>query len=143
MIKTILRFAVAISCTFSVMAQSMPKSLLGFSEAQSRDQRSVEQKFDAILNPANLREWMKLLSARPHHLGSPYDKENAEFIASQFKSWGFDTKIEEFQVLFPTPKTRIVQMTTPERFTLTLNEPPIIGDETSDQQKEQLPTYNA
>jgi len=90
-----------------------------------------------------VHDWKKVLSARPHHLGSPYDKENAEFIASQFKSWGFDTKIEEFQVLFPTPKTRIVQMTTPERFTLKLNEPPIIGDETSGQQKEQLPTYNA
>jgi len=86
---------------------------------------------------------MKRLSARPHHLGSKYGKENAEFIASQFKAWGFDTKIEEFEVLFPSPKTRIVEMTAPEKFVLKLNEPPVKGDETSIQQKEQLPTYNA
>ncbi len=86
---------------------------------------------------------MKRLSARPHHLGSKYGKENAEFIASQFKSWGFDTKIEEFEVLFPSPKTRLVQMTAPEKFNLKLVEPPVLGDETSSQQKEQLPTYNA
>ena len=86
---------------------------------------------------------MKRLSARPHHIGSAYNKENAEFIASQFRSWGYDTKLEEFQVLFPTPKTRLVEMTAPGKFTLKLNEPEVAGDATSGQQTEQLPTYNA
>src|SRR5207245_2501545 len=83
------------------------------------------------------------LSARPHHLGSAYDKDNAEFIAAQFKSWGYDTKIESFQALFPTPKNRLVEMTAPERFTMKLQEPALIEDATSGQQSEQLPTYNA
>ena len=87
--------------------------------------------------------WLKRLSARPHHLGSPYNKQNADFIASQFKSWGYDTKLEEFHVLFPTPKTRIVEMTAPEKFTLRLNEPELKEDATSGQQVEQLPSYNA
>ncbi|HQZ96657.1 MAG TPA: M28 family metallopeptidase [Pyrinomonadaceae bacterium] len=126
-----------------VLGQAAGSTLLGFSSAGSVDQRAMEQRFDSYLNPNNLRDWMKRLSARPHHLGSKYGKENAEFIASQFKAWGFDTKIEEFEVLFPSPKTRIVEMTAPEKFVLKLNEPPVKGDETSIQQKEQLPTYNA
>jgi len=104
----------------SVSAQN---TFLGFSASSSTQQRSLEAKFDSFLKADNLRTWMKRLSARPHHLGSAYGKENADFIAAQFRSWGFDTKLEEFDVLFPTPKTRIVEMTAPERFTLKLNEP--------------------
>ena len=70
---------------------------------------------------------MKRLSARPHHLGSAYDKENAEFIASLFKSWGYDTNIEHFDVLFPTPKTRVVELIAPERYTAKLAEPALAG----------------
>ena len=129
----------------SVFAQSLPQSgpFMGFTAASTSRQRDVERKFDAVLEPENLRNWMKRLSARPHHLGSAYDKDNAEFIATQFKSWGFDTQIEQFEVLFPTPKTRIVEMIAPEKFTLKLNEPAITGDATTSQQSEQLPTYNA
>ena len=80
---------------------------------------------------------MKRLSARPHHLGSPYGKENADFIASQFRSWGYDTKLEEFQVLFPTPKTRLVEMTAPTKFKLALQETEMKEDATSGQTREQ------
>jgi len=63
-----------------------------------------ETKFRAIPDPANLRAYMQRLSARPHHVGSPYDKDNAEWILAKFKEWGLDAKIESFDVLFPTPK---------------------------------------
>lgn len=137
--------SILLCCLFgnSVLAQETRGNFLGFSQTGTAQQRELENKFDSALNATNLREWMKRLAARPHHLGSKYGKENAEFIASQFKSWGFDTKIEEFEVLFPSPKTRLVQMTAPEKFNLKLVEPPVLGDETSSQQKEQLPTYNA
>jgi len=128
------------------ISQSMPagqRDLMGFSDSSTQSQRALESKFDSYLRAENLRERMKRLSARPHHVGSAYDKENAEFILSQFKAWGWDAQIEQFDVLFPTPKTRLVEMTAPERFTLKLNEPEVAGDSTSGQQSEQLPTYNA
>ncbi|MDM7923348.1 MAG: hypothetical protein QUS14_13710, partial [Pyrinomonadaceae bacterium] len=118
-------------------------SIFGFSAQASDAQRAVEAKFDSHLRADNLREWMKRLTARPHHLGSSYNKENADFIASRFKSWGYETELEEFHVLFPTPKARIVEMTSPERFALKLTEPAVEGDATSGQQNEQLPNYNA
>ena len=75
------------------------KPLLGFSDARAAEQRALEARFDSYLKAANLREWMQRLSARPHHVGSPYGKNNAEFMAGLFRSWGYQTRIEEFQVL--------------------------------------------
>src|SRR3954453_3593860 len=126
---------------FSALAQDKP--MVGFTPASAAKQHALEQKFDANLNRDELREWMRRLSAHPHHLGSAYDKENAEFIASLFKSWGYDTTIETFTVRFPTPKTRIVELIAPERVTLKLAETPLPQDATSGQTSEQLPTYNA
>ncbi len=117
--------------------------MLGFSSASVQAQTALEARFDANVRAENLRDWMKQLSARPHHLGSPYNKVNADFIAAQFRSWGYETKLEEFHVLFPTPKTRIVEMTAPESFKLKLQESPLNEDSTSGQSSEQLPSYNA
>ena len=128
------------------ISQAMPvdqKNLMGFSDSSSASERALEAQFDSFLKAENLRERMKRMSARPHHVGTAFDKENAEFILSQFKLWGWDAQIEQFEVLFPTPKTRVVEITTPEKFTLKLNEPEVAGDSTSGQQTEQLPTYNA
>src|SRR4051812_25536024 len=138
-------FALAVFLAATLFAQTQPSELpmLGFSSASAAKERAIEAQFDSSLNKGDLREWLKRLSARPHHLGSAYGKENAEFIASLFKSWGYDTKIEEFRVLFPTPKRRAVELIAPERFVAKLVEPPVPGDATSGQQSEQLPTYNA
>jgi N-acetylated-alpha-linked acidic dipeptidase len=120
-----------------------PNRLLGYSNQSSILEQQRELKFRAAVSPDNIRETMRRLTARPHHVGSPYDKDNAEWILARFKEWGFDAKIETFQVLFPTPKTRIVELLKPTPFRARLQEPPVPGDPTSDQTSEQLPTYNA
>ena len=104
---------------------------------------SWEAKFRAIPQPANIKEYMRRLSARPHHLGSPYDKDNAEWLLAKFKEFGWDAQIESFNVLFPTPKTRLLEMTGPTKFVAKLEEPAVAVDPTSNQKAEQLPTYNA
>ena len=137
------RTVTALLLVSSVLAQSPPGPVMGFSTAGGTSQRSLEARFDSLLRANNLRDWMKRLSAKPHYLGSREGHENALFIAARFKEWGYDTEIEQFEVLFPTPKTRVVEMTAPERFTLKLQEPALPEDATSSQQNEQLPTYNA
>ena len=119
------------------------KPLLGFSAEGSAAQRALEARFDEQLKAENLRGWMKRLSARPHELGSAYGRDNAEFLAAQFRAWGYDTRLEQFDVLFPTPKTRLVEMTAPTRFLARIAEPALKEDATSGQAKEQLPIYNA
>ena len=132
--------ALLLSCT-AFPAGDEP--LAGYSAAASRGERDWEGKLRAIPQAANLREYMHRMSARPHHVGSPYDKDNAEWILGQFKSFGLDARIESFDVLFPTPKTRILEMIEPSRYTAALEEPALAVDPTSGQKSEQLPTYNA
>src|SRR4051812_33028589 len=80
-------------------------AILGFGPPAAARQHALEAQFDSSLQRENLRDWMKRLSAHPHHVGSASDKTNAQFIAEQFRSWGYDTQLEEFEVLFPTPRT--------------------------------------
>ena len=120
-----------------------PTALVGYSPRASQAEREWEAKFRAIPDPTNLREYMRRLSARPHHVGSPYDKDNAEWILAHFKEWGLDAHIERFDVLFPTPKIRVLEMVAPTKFTAKLEEPAVAVDPTSNQKSEQLPTYNA
>src|SRR5438045_6609402 len=117
--------------------------MLGHRSQNSEKEKQWEQKFREGIVPGNIRENMKRLSARPHHVGSPYDKDNAEWMLSKFKEWGFDAHIETFNVLFPTPKERIVELTGPTKFRAKLQEPILAIDPTSNQTAEQLPTYNA
>jgi N-acetylated-alpha-linked acidic dipeptidase len=125
-----------------VIADEQP--LFGYSAESSRTERQWEEKLRAIPNTDNLRAYMQRLSAHPHHVGSPYDKDNAEWIASKFKEFGLDTHIEQFDVLFPTPKERAVELVEGgPKFAAKLQEPALPQDPTSNQQAEQLPTYNA
>jgi N-acetylated-alpha-linked acidic dipeptidase len=62
---------------------------------------------------------------------------------AKFKEWGWDAKIENYDVLFPTPKERLLELTAPAYFKAKLQEPPVTVDPTSSQQAEQLPSYNA
>lgn len=120
------------------------KPLAGYSVESSRAEKQWEEKMRAIPEPDNIRDYMKRLSARPHHVGSPYDKDNAEWILRKYKEFGLDAHIEMFDVLFPTPEERVVELVKggPE-FKAKLEEPPVKVDPTSDQTAEQLPTYNA
>jgi N-acetylated-alpha-linked acidic dipeptidase len=117
--------------------------LQGFLGGSDQAERDWETKFRALPTAANMREAMRLLSARPHHVGSPYDRQNAEWMLAKFKEWGWDAQIENFDVLFPTPKERRLELLQPARFVAKLEEPPLAQDPTSNQQAEQLPPYNA
>ena len=102
-----------------------------------------ETLFREIPAPERISGYVHRLAARPHHVGSEYGKDNAEWLVSTFKQWGLDAQLETFNVLFPTPKERLVELLEPKRFKAILQEPAISIDPTSSQQTEQLPTYNA
>jgi len=109
---------------------------------QTKNQTDWEEKFRAIPQSERLKEYMRVLSAEPHHVGSAADKRNAEWIRDQLKSWGFNVSIEEFDVLFPTPKERVLELVSPEKYQAKLKEPKIAEDSDSGDEN-QLPTYNA
>lgn len=102
----------------------------------------LEASFDQQLSSTHIGATIKQLSAKPHHLGAAEGKAVAETVLEQFKSYGWDARIETYQVLFPTPKTRVLELTAPTKYTALLKEPALKEDATSGQSG-QLPTYNA
>lgn len=121
---------------------SQPKIISGFSPSSANAQQQLETKFDAGLSRESIGQNIKHLSGKPHAIGSAAGKEYAAYILSLYKSWGWDAKIETFQVLFPTPKTRVLEMISPTSYKALLKEPALKEDMTSGQ-ADQLPTYNA
>ena len=106
-------------------------------------QSELESEFDKTLNPENLDTWMKHMSSKPHHVGSPWSKQNAEYAANKFKEWGFESRVETFEVLVPFPKIRKLSMIAPNKVELKLFEPAVEGDRSSEMTKDVLPGYNA
>ena len=106
-------------------------------------QNDLELQFDKVLNPQNLDTWMKHMSSKPHHVGSPWSKQNAEYAANKFKEWGFESAVETFEVLVPFPKIRKLSMVAPNKVELKLYEPAVEGDKSSEMTKDVLPGYNA
>jgi N-acetylated-alpha-linked acidic dipeptidase len=106
-------------------------------------QLAREAAFDSYLDPKNLEQWMRQMTTRPHHAGSPKAKENADFIAGLFRSWGYQTEIEVFHVLFPTPKTRELQLLRPYPISLALTEQIVGSDSVAEALRaEALPPFN-
>ena len=127
----------------AVGAPENPPGILGFSPGGAEEQRLLESKMDMDLDPAQIGDWIRSLSSRPHHPGSPKGRENAEFMASLFRSWGYETRLDVYRILFPTPKLRLLEMLEPEPFRARLIEPALAEDSTSGQTSEILPAYNA
>lgn len=147
---TTIRPACALACLLAtfVTAAATPASdqtstsMLGFTRTGATQEQTLEQRFDALLNPADQREWLKQMSSQPNQVGSPHDKANADFMLAKFREWGWDAHIETFDVLYPTPKKESLQLLGPKPFTAKLDEPSLPGDATSAIQQGALPPYN-
>src|SRR5262249_34280109 len=133
----------SIPCTAAMIVGAGEDMLQGFTPEGAAAQRRWEEKLTPLPSPANMRAYMERLAGRPHPLGSACGEGQAGGILARFKEWGWDARIETFDVLFPTPRERVLEMVAPTRFVAKLREPALTVDPTSNQAAEQLPTYNA
>ena len=85
-------------CVFAFCVQAQQKTITGFSKEAADAQFKLEEKFDAHLKAENLDQWLKKLTAGPHHVGSSYGKVNAEFMRDLFRSWGYEAEIESYRI---------------------------------------------
>ncbi len=118
-------------------------SIIGFSEEKVDAQLQLEKAFEEKLTATNLDQWMQKMAAEPHWVGTQNGEENAKWIQSQFKSWGYDAKIETYQILFPFPTERVLELTGPTTYTAKLTAVPVEGDPFTAQGDALLPSYNA
>jgi N-acetylated-alpha-linked acidic dipeptidase len=119
--------------------------LSGSALAQVSNDAGLDAKFDAMINPHELDGWMKILASQPNQVGSPHDKINADWILAQFKSFGWDAHIEQYDVLYPTPISEALDMPNYQgkKWSATLQEKPIPGDTSSTAKDYALPAYLA
>ena len=91
-----------------------------------------------------MRETMRRLSARPHHVGSPYDKENAEWIAGAVQGMGLGRADRDASTCSSRRRrSALLEMVAPTRFAAGSRSRRSRIDPTIGQKAEQLPTYNA
>jgi len=135
-LKSIVIFSAILS---SFCLNSIAQQFTGFKNTDA--QKKLELNFDSQLSAKRIGENIKLMSSVPHHIGSVGGKFVADEIAKQFKASGWDTKIVTYQLLFPTPITRVLEMKGATNFKALLKEPALKEDATSGQ-ADQLPTYN-
>jgi N-acetylated-alpha-linked acidic dipeptidase len=119
-----------------------PVVLPGYTAADSQAELDLEQKFRALPEAKRAHQNMLTLAAHPHNVGSEAQRRNAEWVLAQYKSWGWDAHIEQFDVLYPTPQYQILEMTAPTKFKAKLEETPLAEDPYTHETKTQLPGYN-
>lgn len=138
-----MRFTISILFAFLFSASFAQQKISGFFTPNVSKQLEAEKQFDGYLNAKDQDTWLKFLSSRPHHVGSAQGKANAEYMANLFRQWGYETELATYNVLFPTPKFRQLELLGPNPFKAKLQETALKEDRTSGQLSEQLPTYNA
>ncbi len=133
---------IAILLSHVAMAAPARAQMTGFTPAAAATQQQLEARFDAAMQADSLREWMRVLTAQPFYVGAPYNRETAEWLRDRFRAWGFDAEIEEYRVLFPTPRVRELLLVAPTSYRAQLSEPVVEGD-AGTAMDGRLPTYNA
>lgn len=132
-----IRYAASLAA-LGVALASTPALAQGSSTSQA-----LEQRFDALISPADQLAWLQQMSSEPNHVGSPHDKANADFQLAMFKQWGWDAHIERFDVLYPTPISTTLELVAPQQITLGGQEPAIPEDPSSAHMAGALPPYVA
>jgi len=136
-------FITTVFAFFLFTSTNAQQKLSGFFPVNAQKQVDYEKEFDALISTKNQDEWMKFLTSRPHHIGSTQGKANADFMANLFKQWGYETELSSYNVLFPTPKSRLLELLGDKPYKAKLEETTLKEDATSGQKSEQLPSYNA
>jgi N-acetylated-alpha-linked acidic dipeptidase len=105
--------------------------------------QALEKSFDGMISTADQLGWLQTMSSAPNHVGAPHNKANADMQLALFRQWGWDARIERFDVLYPTPISTTLELVAPTRVTLGGQEPPIAEDPSSSNTANALPPYVA
>jgi len=122
--------------------QAAPQTIRGFSAAASAAELVREREMKAAPNAKANEADFDVMTAEPHHAGSPYEIKLADYVADKLKSFGIETAKYEYSVLLPWPGERRMEITAPDQMKLQVEEEKIRGDQWADKPGI-LPAYNA
>jgi len=123
-------------------ATSAPAGVRGFSAAAGAAELARERELKSAQNAAANEADFDVMTAEPHHAGSPYEIKLADYVAGKFKEFGIEATKYEYSVLLPWPGERRIEIVAPDQVKLQVEEEKIRGDQWADKPGI-LPAYNA
>ncbi|MBI3400531.1 MAG: M28 family peptidase [Acidobacteria bacterium] len=128
-------------------AQGTPTSsaagrIRGFSAAASAAETARERDMKAAPSPKVAEADFDVMTAEPHHAGSPYEIKLADYVGDRFKEFGLEVARYEYSVLLPWPGERRIDILGPNPIKLQVEEEKLRGDQWADKPGI-LPAYNA
>ena len=134
--------AVALVVAASWLSAQQTPRIRGFSAASSAAETARERELKAMPTAKAAEADFDVMTAEPHHTGSPYEIKLADYVADQFKQMGIASTKYEYSVLLPWPKERRIEIVAPDQMKLQVEEEKIRGDQWADKPGI-LPAYNA
>lgn len=105
------------------------KRILGFTLTHAMEEHKLETEFQAIPSPEKAREWHRMFTAEPHPAASERNNQLADFIADEWRKQGWeDVTLRRYDVLHSRPRSVLLEMTAPVRYTASLREDPLDAD---------------
>jgi N-acetylated-alpha-linked acidic dipeptidase len=122
-------------------AQS-PPVVRGFDAKSSAAELDLEKRFKAMPSAKANEADFDVMTAEPHHVGSPYEIKLADYVADRMKDAGLDATKYEYSVLLPWPGERRIEITAPEAVKLQVEEETLPSDKWANMPGI-MPAYNA
>jgi N-acetylated-alpha-linked acidic dipeptidase len=133
----------AVGCAGWLSAQSNgPARLRGFSAAAGAAELEREKQFVALPSAKANEADFDVMTAEPHHVGSPYEITLADYVADQMTAAGLESTKYEYSVLVPWPGPRTIEVVAPDPVKLDVEEETLRGDKWA-AMPGILPAYNA
>ena len=87
----------------------------GFSAAASAAEAARERELKALPSAKVAEADFDVMTAEPHHTGSPYEIKLADYVSDQFKQIGIESTKYEYSVLLPWPRQRRIDIVAPDQ----------------------------
>lgn len=116
-------FALSVAGDEARRAQSASR-LRGFYSARVAAQQQLEQKLRRIPESSRAESNLRHLTSEPHLVGTEASHRVAEWLRSQYESYGFDAQIVPYSVWLPMPVEVRLELVAPESKVLATQEQP-------------------
>jgi len=105
--------------------QALPAPILGFAPTHAAAERRLENAFQSMPSPAQVREWHRVFSSQPHPAASARNNELAQIVAREWRKQGWEeVKLRRYDVLHSSPRSVTLEMTAPRHYEASLREEP-------------------
>ncbi len=123
-----------------IAAPLAAQQMTGFTPASAAREAGIEAVLRAGPDTASARRHAHVLAGQAHVAGTPRQAETADYVLRQMAAWGLDTSRTSYRVYMPFQDSAVVELVQPVRRRLSLDEPPVAEDPTS--QLAQWPAMN-